>query len=225
MENIYSGNAWEHANVLQYYERNRLKTNDVYPSEWLFLKEKFSEGMNVLDIGCAKGFIANVLSENVRKFSYCGIDTSEKMISAARKKFPNHRFYKISENDYSVLKGEVFDLVVCVGVLSVHEAWRDTLSKAWSHTKGSLIVDLREITGPSIEDKSISYLSMNFEVNSNSSCTVPYNLINASEAQAIITSICSGASKISHFGYLHAVSNFVSSPIRKVMTNVYCCER
>lgn len=227
MDKDYNGSAWSHKSVLRYYDNNRRNTNDVYPSEWFFLKDKLHENMSVLDIGCAKGFMANVLEENIKNFSYYGVDISQSMIDYSKAKHPQHRFAKVSESDYSLLNNEQFDLVLCIGVLSIHETWRNTLSVAWSHTKKSLIIDLRETHYPSIEDKNISYFKMDFDnLNPEANVhTVPYNIINVSEAQRAIIDTCGSSAKVSHYGYLHPISSLAISPIKKVMANVYCIER
>lgn len=220
-------NAWSQESVLHYYDKNRLSTENVYPSEWFFLKSKLHDGISVLDVGCAKGFMANVLSENIEDFVYVGVDISQRMIDCAKEKFPQHRFFKVYENNYSILGNEKFDLVMCVGVLSIHESWRETLAVAWSHTKKNLIIDLRETHLKSIEDKNTAYFNMNFDMTNNaiSNYTVPYNIINAAEAQKIILEICKEAINITHYGYLHPISKLAVSPINTVMTNVYCIER
>lgn len=225
MELGYNARAWSHDSILSYYDSHRLTTRDVYPSEWFFLKEKLRNDISVLDIGCAKGFMATVLSEQLRAFSYVGTDISSEMINAAKKKYPQHRFYTVENDDYSLLADEQFDLVMCVGVLSIHEMWRTTLARAWQRTKGSLIFDLRETHLASVEDKKIAYFNMDFDNPHAATHTVPYNIINAAEAQQYILSICSDAHKIKHYGYMHPVSELAISPFKQVMANVYCIER
>ena len=219
--------AWSHDSIKRYYDKNRVSTKDVYTSEWVFLKDKLKNGIKVLDIGCAKGFMANVLQENVENFTYVGIDISKEMITNAKEKFPQHTFFHVSEGDYSLLNNEQFDLVICLGILHLHDTWRNTLLNAWQHTKSSLIFDLRETHEASIEDKSISKFKMNFDGNDVAADvpSLPYNIINTTEAKKTIFSLCDNFSKMAHYGYVHPVSELAVTPINKVIVNVYCIEK
>lgn len=227
MNQEYNANAWGHESILSFFEKNRLTKNDIYPSEWFFLDKKIVNGINILDIGCAKGGMANILSECVQDFSYVGVDINAHMIESAKKKYPQHLFYQINEDDYSILGDTQYDLVICLGILHLHESWRHTIKVAWQHTQGSLILDLRETYHASIENKALAYFKMDF-TNTNSitpNYFLPYNIINSTESLRTIHEICSDASKISYYGYTQAVSELAVSPIKKLMATVYCIER
>lgn len=223
-----NAHAWGHHSCLNFFETNRLTTKDIYPSEWFFLRKFFQEKISVLDIGCAKGGLANILSENLKEFSYTGIDINQHMVQAARLKYPQHNFYHIQEdNNYAALGVQQFDLVTCLGILHLHEKWKDTIQNAWQRTERALILDLRETHCNTIEDKNISYFSTNFDNPGefNPDFTLPYNIINTSEALRIIHEICTNAYQIYRYGYIHAISDLAVSPVTKVMTNVYCIEK
>ncbi len=223
----YNAAAWEHSSILNFFDHQRTTTADIYPSEWFFIKDKLVEGLQVLDIGCAKGGMAAVISEHLRQFSYTGVDINQRMIAAARQRFPQHAFHQVNEFDYSPLNGQQFDLVLCLGILHLHEMWRHTIATAWAHTKQTLILDLRESHLPTIEDKKIAYFRMNFSdaQADNASYQLPYNIINTGEALQLIHTICSDAKRIAHYGYTHPVSKLAVCPFTTVMANVYCIER
>jgi len=227
MSQGYNARAWGHKSILNYFDKKRLTTNDIYPSEWFFLKQKLHDGISVLDIGCAKGGMAHVLSEHIQSFSYVGVDINTHMIEAAQKRFPEHQFYNIHENDSSILGTTQYDLVLCLGLLHLHETWRDTINTAWIHTKGCLILDLRETHLATIENKKSSYFKMDFDniFNPTSDYVLPYNIINTAEALHTINDICSDSTTILHYGYTQLVSELAVSPLKKVMANVYCIER
>lgn len=222
-----NADAWAHSSILNFFDHQRTTTADIYPSEWFFIKDKLVEGLQVLDIGCAKGGMAAVISEHLQRFSYTGVDINQRMVAAAKQRFPQHAFHQVNEFDYSPLNGQQFDLVLCLGILHLHEMWRHTIATAWAHTKKALILDLRETHLTSIENKKISYFRMNFSESSTASATyqLPYNIINTAEALAIIQHICADAQRISHYGYTHAVSQLAVCPLKNVMANVYCIER
>jgi ubiquinone/menaquinone biosynthesis C-methylase UbiE len=186
-----------------------------------------ANGMSFLDIGCAKGGMANVLAENLQIFNYVGVDINNDMIKAAKKRYPQHQFHQITENDYSPLQAERYDLVLCLGILHLHETWRNTIAEAWRHTKKYLILDLRETHHSSIENKSESYFIMDFDnpERPSTNVTLPYNIINNAEVLHTLHTICSDASRIAHYGYTQKLSALTVSPLKNVMTTVYCIER
>ena len=90
----------------------------------------------------------------------------------------------------------------------------------------TFILDLREVTEPSIEDKSISYFQMNFNGGNQTIVeTLPYNLINTNDALAAIQSICKDAKRISFYGHSQKVSEAAVCPTDNVFAKVYCVER
>ena len=219
--------AWGLPKVLDYFATRRATTADVYPSEWLFLERHLAEGMSVLDIGCAQGGFAGILSEHLADFTYTGLDINAAMIARARQAHPAHEFLHIGEDDYSVLEERAFDLVLVLGILHLHETWRRTISAAWRHTGKCLIFDLRETHGATIEDKSKSYFKMDFNGadEADSNATLPYNIINSGEARAAVIELCPGAHSLGHFGYLHPVSAAAVTPLADIMANTYCLEK
>jgi 2-polyprenyl-3-methyl-5-hydroxy-6-metoxy-1,4-benzoquinol methylase len=219
--------AWGHESILNFFESERQTSAQIYPSEWFFLKQKMAENMSILDIGCAKGGMASVLAENLEKFEYVGVDINRKMIQAAKMRLPQHQFYQIEEDDYSLLNGKLFDIVLCLGILHMHENWRNTIKEAWLHTKKYLILDLRETHLPTIENKDESYFIMDFDnpTNPTSDFTVPYNIINTAEVLQTLHDICPDASRIAHYGYSQKLSALTVSPLTNIMATAYCIER
>ncbi len=227
MTSDQNAQAWGLPGVLDFYETSRTTTSDIYLSEWIFIKDCLREGISVLDVGCAQAGFANILAENLNDFSYTGIDISAQMIDKARQKHPLHRFHVIENQDYTPLNGQEFDLVLSLGILHLHEDWRDTIAHSWAHTKGSLILDLRESAEPTLEDKNRSYFRMDFGGGDarHKATHLPYNIINTSDALSDISRLCAGSSKLSQFGYRHPVSPSATTPVSDVMAMTYCIER
>ena len=219
--------AWSLPGVVEYFNSRRGATADVYPSEWVFLRDRLKDGVSVLDIGCAQGGFAAVAGEHARRFTYTGIDISAEMIAAARTRHPQHRFLHVPEGDYSALGDERFDLVLVLGILHLHESWRETLRAGWRHTRGSLVFDLRQTDGPTVEDKARSYSRMDFgrQDTTHSAAHIPYNVLNAGEALGISRRICDGAKRLSLHGYTMSVSGAAVTPHPEVLASVYCAER
>jgi ubiquinone/menaquinone biosynthesis C-methylase UbiE len=223
----YNAMSWGHESILNFFEKERSTTSHIYPSEWFFLKQKMADNLSFLDIGCAKGGMANVLAENLQAFDYTGVDINADMIAAAKKRYPRQTFYQITEDDYTQLQGERFDIVLCLGILHLHESWRNTITEAWRHTKRYLILDLRETHQRSIEDKNASYFIMDFDnpAQPSTNVTLPYNIINNAEVLQTLHEICPDASRIAHYGYTQKLSALTVSPLKNVMTTVYCIEK
>ncbi len=224
---INLGDAWSHPQVVQFYQNHRNKSTDVYRGEWVFLKPLLREGMSVLDIGCALGGFAEVIAEHVKQFHYVGVDVSHAMIENARARLPSRTFYHLAEGDFSKLDGQTFDLVICLGILHLHESWRDTLAKAWKHTGKHLLFDLRESHLPTLEDPTQSFLRMDVYGNEGGHRDVrlPYIVVNYAEAMSLVLETCVPASSTSQFGYIHAAHNAARGLPAKVMMNTWCIEK
>jgi SAM-dependent methyltransferase len=218
---------WNQRVVAEYYESNRLSTKHIYPSEWHYLKELLREGMSVLDIGCAVGGFVAILAEHLRDFRYTGVDLSNEMIQRAKQKYPAHRFHIVKDTDLSVLHGEAFDLVVCLGVLHLSRHWRHLVQAAWDHTRTFLLLDMRETYVQSIEDDTRSYITTDFcsSPGRSSDLILPYNIINSAEAVKTLVELCPGWKSFRHYGYLNHVSPAVTTPVRHVFMNTYCIEK
>lgn len=223
---INNSEVWSQSDIVQFFNSNRNKLSDVYKSEWFFLKSQLKNGLKILDIGCAQGGFSEIINDQIEVFEYTGIDISGSMIEAAKLNYPKHIFHCVEGNDYSCLEYNKYDLTMVLGILHLNEDWRETIRMAWERTSSALILDLRETNELSIEDKKQSYFKMSINKSQNDFKEVlPYNVINSGEALNEIVSICSDASKISHYGYSQTPSRFASCPIKNIFANVYCIER
>lgn len=221
------GEIWSRSGLGDYYECHRVRTEEVYPSEWFFLKEVLAEGISILDIGCAAGGFASIAGEHLTRYSYTGVDVSAEMIARAKRNHPQHRFHQIEEGDLSVLGGERFELVLCLGVLHLTPQWRTVLDAAWAHTKGVLVVDLRETYLETTQDEAVSYMVMDFKPGQTpgADLRLPYNIINAGEALRAVVEACRGAVKLRYYGCMGGVSDAARTPVGDVFMSTYCIER
>lgn len=219
--------AWGLPGVLDFFAERRGTGAEVYPSEWFFLKDRLKEGLSILDIGCAQGGFAQVIAERIKNFCYVGADVNAEMIARARTRLPQHTFIHVREGDFSALGDEKFDLVLALGILHLHETWRETLAAAWARTGGAMIFDLREWSGLTIADRSQSYMTMDFHRNDNThkAIRLPYILLNSDEARQIVFETCIGARTINHHDYAHAPSATAVTPAKLVTMNTWCAER
>lgn len=219
--------AWGLPAVLDFFSRERATTGSLYPSEWFFIRDRLKEGISVLDVGCAQGGFATVLAENLKRFAYTGVDVNPTMIETARARHPNHRFLQVREGEFSALGDDRFDLVVVLGILHLHETWRKTIAAAWARTAGTLILDLRETDGATIEDKAVSYFRMDFNGGdaAHSETLLPYIVVNTAEALATVQRNCPDARGLARYGYRHPVSSAARCPLGEVMASAYRIDR
>jgi len=219
--------AWGLPRVMDFFAHHRDSTAEVYPSEWFFLKDRLRERMSVLDIGCAQGGFAKVLGEHLKDFRYTGLDVNPAMIAAARTRFPQHRFECVAEGETGAIGAERFDLVLVLGILHLHERWRDTLAAGWRHTLGALVFDLRETEGATLEDKGRSSFHMDFNGGDegHQRTALPYIVLNAGEALAEVRRLLPACDNLARYGYLHPPSKAARTPLDRVMTTVYCAQR
>jgi len=222
-----NADAWGLPGVLEFFAERRGTGTDVYPSEWFFLKDRLCEDVSVLDIGCAQGGFAQVIAERVKAFRYVGADVNIEMVARAKARLPRHAFVHVREGDFSALGDEKFDLVLVLGILHLHETWRETLAAAWARTKGALIFDLREWDGATVADKTRSYMTMDFHRADadHQAARLPYILLNSTEALRTVREVCADARRIGHYGYLHPPSGTAVTPAEQVMMNTWCVER
>lgn len=71
------------------------------------------KGEKVIDVACGTGAYYPFLSQRYTK--YLGIDTSEKMLRAAKKKYPNAEFV-VGDAKRLNYDDQTFDLVFCMGL-------------------------------------------------------------------------------------------------------------
>jgi len=96
-------------------------------------------GSTVLDVGIGTGQSAEELLKKGCKI--CGIDISQKMLEATKKKFPNFELYKAAlENGLPELAGRSFDLITAIGILEFVEDIDKTIGVLTGFLKPSALL-------------------------------------------------------------------------------------
>lgn len=111
--------------------------------ESLINKENLNDKKtSILDVGCATGEFLFYLHEKFPKASFTGVDVSEAMIEKARQTMPSHSW--ICEDILTVPyePKNLYDIVLCVGVLQIFDNIETPLHNLLSclKKKGSLYV-------------------------------------------------------------------------------------
>ena len=85
-----------------------------YPwAEFAFLKPLLKPGMQLLDVGCGNGRLANELTNDIR---YTGLDVSEQLLTIAKTRFPQHKFVTGSMLELP-FKDDQFDITAAIASL------------------------------------------------------------------------------------------------------------
>ena len=114
----------------KYYDAIYASVGKDYPAEVnkvhkFIQKHKLSDGNRLLDVGCGTGVHANLLG---KYYQVEGLDIEQKMLSVARRNYPNIRFHQGDMVDFK-LKNK-FDIVVCLFSAIGHVKTKSRLQKA-----------------------------------------------------------------------------------------------
>ena len=212
-------NIWNDFEAQEFFSSERKKKDDLYLGEKFFLTKLLFERCSILDIGCAQGGFYKILRSYLKLFSYTGVDSSERMILEAKRKYPKANFHLIKNNDFKKLKKK-YDIVIIYGVLHLTPQWKQILINSKNIYKKFLLFDLRETNLKTINNKiSQSYLSFNHK----KKIKIPYNIINSSESSSFLKKKFN--LNIYRFSYDGKISNLAKSKIRNVEFANYCISK
>jgi SAM-dependent methyltransferase len=121
----------------KYYDAIYASVGKDYPAEAnkvrkFIQKYKLSDGNSLLDIGCGTGVHANLLGKH---YQVEGLDIDPKMLSIARRNYPNIRFQQGDMVNFK-LKSK-FDIIVClfsaVGYVKTKSRLQRTIKNMCQH--------------------------------------------------------------------------------------------
>lgn len=216
--------AWSAKNAVNFYLTHRDSIDGLYDSERHFLENAVKNGGSLLDIGCAAGGFSKIVITYNRDISYTGVDISPAMITAAKKKFPQNKFFLFNGKKLS-FPNESFDICVAFGVLPMTERWIELLKEAWRVCRGTLLFDLRLAEKDGVADAKLSYQRIEFEGVWDGVSKTPYVVVNADEAADVIRSLRPGAKSVTAYGYWHDVSKSTVSVYKNVCMSTFCLEK
>lgn len=131
--------TWEMTDI---YKEDRYET-----PKWVFkmilnnILNKFEKRrVSVLDVGTAEAALPNFLLKNLN-CDVSGLEFSEDLVSLAREKVPACDTRQGDANDLSCYEDESFDVVTCVGVISIFDDFRPSVNEMIRVTKpGGLLM-------------------------------------------------------------------------------------
>jgi ubiquinone/menaquinone biosynthesis C-methylase UbiE len=83
--------------------------------------------VELLDVGSATGDFLSFVAREFPDWRLTGLDVSERMIAESRQRIPKAQFIEGSLLDQSCLAGKQFDVITCMGVLSIFDSLEEPL--------------------------------------------------------------------------------------------------
>ena len=90
---------------------------------------------SILDAGCAAGEFAYLLNKKFSNTQISGFDVLQELVNKARKEVLGVNFFEANILDSTAAEENSFDVVTCVGVLSIFDDFRDIISNLIHWTK------------------------------------------------------------------------------------------
>ncbi len=81
-----------------------------------------AQNMDLQDVGCATGDFLSYVAREFPKFSLTGLDVSSKMLEVLGQRVPSANSIQASLIDDDALGGKKFDVITCMGVLSIFDS-------------------------------------------------------------------------------------------------------
>ncbi len=152
--------AWSSERVIDFYARERHRSDELYDSERAVLVPALERAASVLDVGCAAGGFSEVLQSLRPGIRYVGVDVAPEMIAEARRRYPAVRF-EVSEGSRLDFPDGSFDLVLCTGVLLHNPDYPGLLRELYRVAASGCVVDLpRLVTVPYTFDLASSHMAL-----------------------------------------------------------------
>jgi SAM-dependent methyltransferase len=212
---------WGTQAVLNYYEANRRKADEIYPSERVFLDDAVKSHSSLLDIGCATGGFSKALRELNPKLQYTGVDITPAMIETAQKQFPEDKFLLI-DGQKLPFADDTFDVAICFGVLHMTTNWRELLAEGWRICRKTFLFDLRLTDSEGICDPATSFQKLAFDDEWDGESMAPYIVLNQRDAMNNIQALTPPFGSLQGYGYINQVSGNTVSPYRSVCMAAFC---
>jgi 2-polyprenyl-3-methyl-5-hydroxy-6-metoxy-1,4-benzoquinol methylase len=184
-----------------YWEGNRNRVDDLYPSEKYFFLPVIKKSLSVLDVGCAAGGFKDIVHEINPSTSYTGIDVSDNLIKSAIKRHLEASFCSYDGVTFPDKLG-LYDLAYSFGVLHHVYDWYGIVKQMLSFSKKHVLFDLRLTSENTINDITKSYQKICFNGEWDGKTIISYNINNIGEVIQKLMLITDKEDRIDVFGYL-----------------------
>ena len=212
----------ENQSSIKYWQNNRNKLSDLYPSERYFLESDLENVESVLDVGCAAGGSYSFCLEANYSLNYTGIDVSESLISMASEIHTDATF--IHYEGYSLPFPENhFDIVFSLGVLHHLRHWKSIIEQMVKLSKKYTIFDLRLTDNETLDEPNEYYQKIAFGEKWDGKTAISYIVVNINELIKFFQEkFLKGGYRIESYGYFAKPTNLSNIPYDEVFM---CCIR
>jgi len=103
---------------------------EIFKQVGVILKSRFGASqvpMELLDVGSATGEFLGYVANEFPDWKLTGLDVSDRMVAESRRRLPNARFLTGSLLEQSVLSNQRFDVITCMGVLSIFDSLEEPI--------------------------------------------------------------------------------------------------
>lgn len=198
--------AWASSDSVDFFTRERRTTDDLYPSEKIFLPDAVERASSVLDVGCACGGFASIMRTFNPSVRYTGIDIVPEMLAHAGAENSDDTFV-VAAGHALPFKDRAFDLVHCSGAVHLNSRYQELIADMWRVTDREALFDMRLTDGPSMEGS--------FRIDFNDigeGGILPYHVVNLDEARTLIDGLPNAPARVRLAGYWHPASGNADLP-------------
>lgn len=211
----------EHSELVSFYESNRRRLDDLYPSERRFLPWLARDSESVLDIGCAAGGFSEIWRAYNRQVVYTGADTSARLVEAARTLHPELDF---RQADCAI--GLPYDdgyatTVQALGWLHWERDHARALRELWRVTGRYLFFDVRLQDESPVDVQGVQKLALTGEWDGVT--TVPYICLAWPRFAELLLEF--KPSRLFAYGYTGSPSDTVSGVAQSICFATFVLER
>lgn len=133
---------WQMSNI--YLENRFNRPKKTFKISYNFIKKKFkNKDLKLLDVGAAECAFANYLEKKAKNIKITNLEYDKKLVNFSKKIFPEYRIIKGDINKCKKLKNSFFDVVTCLGVLSIFDDFRPSINEMLRvcKSKGVIIIN------------------------------------------------------------------------------------
>jgi SAM-dependent methyltransferase len=191
-----------------YYENYRNKIDHLFPSERRYLGEIALEesSIKVLDVGCARGGMYEVLKSLNRYVDYFGIDISENLIEHAKLKYPGVKF-EIGDGIKLPYCDNFFDFVISFGTTVHDQNYERLIEESLRVSSKDILFDIRLIPDlPTLNDVEKAY------VFDGAGIKYPYIVVNIDNFITFLKSLSHNGISVYIYGYWGEANEYANLP-------------
>lgn len=119
---------WQMSSI---YLENRFNApKKTFKISYSFIKKKFkNKKLKLLDVGSADCGFANYLNKKEKNFNITNLEYDKKLVNFSKKIFPDYKILQGDINKCKKLKDSFFEVVTCLGVLSIFDDFRPSINE------------------------------------------------------------------------------------------------